>query len=92
MQANGGLGSHCAAPLGWRSGGLVVGCQFGRAEGGINLRLNAPSGERRQPGLRSAGFDLVADLEPPFPDIRFGGRHDRVFYAFVDHGGSQFPW
>src|SRR5882762_11626153 len=74
-----------------RSVGLVARGRFGRTEGGIDFGLNAPGRQRRQPRLRSAGLDLVAKLEPPFPDVRFGGRHDGVSDVLVNHGNFPVP-
>src|SRR6185437_8651997 len=55
--------------------------RLGGAEFRVDFRLNTPRSQCRQAGLGSTGFELVADLETPFPDIRFGSRHDRVFNA-----------
>ena len=59
--------------------------RLGGAEFRVDFRLNTPRSQCRQAGLGSTGFELVADLETPFPDIRFGSRHDRVFNASVNH-------
>jgi hypothetical protein len=65
------------------------GRRFGVPQGGVDLRLDAAGGQRCQPRLRSAGFELVAETELPFPDIRFGRSEHRVFDALVIH--SVFP-
>src|SRR5215468_6605050 len=54
-------------------------------------RALSPRCKRSQPRLRFSCLHLVANLEPPFPDIRFGSLDDGVFDAFVDHGMSLFP-
>jgi hypothetical protein len=69
---------------------LVASRRTGSAQCCIDFRLNTPSRKRGQPGLRSAGLDLIAKLKPPFPDIGFGGRHDSVFQSFIDHGIPPF--
>ena len=70
---------------------LLCGGRIGSTERGIDLRFDTAHGERRQTRLRLAGLDLVADLEPPFPDVWFGRRLNRVFYALVDHRMSLLP-
>jgi hypothetical protein len=53
--------------------------------------LNATDRKSGQPGLGSAALYAIADLKPPFPDLRIGGGDYAVFNAFVDHGSSLFP-
>jgi hypothetical protein len=54
----------------------------------VDSCLNAASGHGLQPRLGFAGSDGIADLKLPSPDIRFGGRHDAILDAFVEHRKS----
>ena len=72
--------------LGITKGSLIpMWLRLGRAKGSVDLRLDAPGRKRRQPRLRPAGLDLVAELKAPFPEIWFGRRDYGVFNAFVNH-------
>src|SRR6185312_5520260 len=65
------------------------GRRLGSAQCSIDLRLNAPSRQGRQPRLCSAGLELVTEPKLPLPDVRLGRCDDRVFDALVNH--SAFP-
>src|SRR5581483_5171482 len=71
---------QCAESPFRRQGG-----RFGGTKGGIDPGLHTARGKRRQPRLGSAGFDLVADLETPLPNVGLRGRHDGVFDALINH-------
>jgi hypothetical protein len=55
----------------------------------VDFCLNPASGHGLQPRLGFAGSDGLADPELPSPDIRFGGGHDIILDAFVDHWKSR---
>src|SRR6185437_6063308 len=54
------------------------GRRLGSAQCSIDLRLNAPSRQGRQPRLCSAGLELVTEPKLPLPDVRLGRCDDRV--------------
>lgn len=56
------------------------------AEGRIDLGPDPACGKLREPCLRSTGFDLAAEFVPPFPNVRFRRRKNRVFDTAMDHG------
>jgi hypothetical protein len=70
---------------------LTGGRRRRRLECGVDFCLDAAGGQGLQPGLGFAGSDGLADPELPSPNVRFGGRHDAILDAFVDHGKSLFP-
>jgi hypothetical protein len=51
--------------------------------------LNPARGHRPQPGPGLSGFDVLADLEMPLPDVGFDGGCDAVLNAFVNHETSH---
>jgi hypothetical protein len=56
-----------------------------RSQRGVDLASNTSSGQCGQSCLGSASLDAVVKLKPPLPDIRFGGRNDRILNTPVNH-------
>jgi hypothetical protein len=56
----------------------------------VDLRLDATRRQRREPRLRSAGLNLIAEFVTPFPDVWFCRRHDRKLNTSMDHGGPLY--
>ena len=59
-------------------------------KGRVDLRLDASRRQSREPRLRSARFDLVAELVAPFPDVWFCRRHDCKLNTAMDHEGPLY--
>jgi hypothetical protein len=53
--------------------------------------LDAAGGHGGKPRSGLAGFDLIADLELPLPDIRIDALREAVRDAFVDHDEPSTP-
>ena len=57
-------------------GGYRIG--LSRPERSVDFRFHSPRGQRGQPGLGPSSLDLIGQLVPPFPNVRFGSGDDRV--------------
>lgn len=69
----------------WRWRGQRRGSPLG-AESRIDLGPYPACGKLCEPRLGSTGFDLAAELVPPFPNVRFRRRQNRIFDPTMDHG------
>jgi hypothetical protein len=56
----------------------------------INPQLGPAHCQKLKSRFRFAGFDLIAQLELPLPDVRGCGWYDGKGYTLVSHGCSPF--